>query len=237
MGTANSDNATAGSLGSPRNDGNQVKANYMPLGIDRRHTLVANAVWGLPRASLGRLANAVLNDWQLAGVFTAGSGAPYTVGYSIPGVTAKNLTGAEGIESARIVITGDPGSGCTKDPYKLFNTAAFTTPQVSSIGLESGLNYMRGCADRTLNLSLSRSVQLGKGRKVELRIDAFNALNSTIFSGRNATLNVTSLSNSTPTNLAEDANGNLIPANIRGFGAVTSVAAARTVQLLARFQF
>ena len=69
------------------------------------------------------------------------------------------------------------------------------------------------------------------------RIDAFNALNTTIFNARNNTLNVVSLTNPTATNLAEDSNGNLIPANIRGFGAVTGVAAARTVQLLARFQF
>jgi hypothetical protein len=76
---------------------------------------------------------------------------------------------------------------------------------------------------------------VGASRRLELRIDAFNALNTTIYTGRNATLNVTSLTNPTPTNLATDANGNIT--NIRGFGAVTGVAAARTVQLLVRFQF
>ena len=237
MGTASVDNATVGAVGAPRNDANQKRANYMPLNIDRRHTLVANFVWGLPKVGLGSLGNAALNGWQLSGIFRAGSGAPYTVGYSIPGITAKNLTGAEGLESARIVINGTPGSGCSGDPYRQFNTGAFTTPQPGSIGLESGLNYLRGCADHTLDLSLSRIIRVGNGRRLELRIDAFNALNTTIFNARNNTLNVASLTNPTATNLAEDSNGNLIPANIRGFGAVTGVAAARTVQLLARFQF
>jgi hypothetical protein len=235
MGTALIDNAIVGVLGAPRNDANQKKANYMPLNTDRRHTLVANVVWGLPHVSLNRYADAVLNDWQVAGVLRAGSGAPYTIQYSIPGITARNLTGAEGLESARIVITGDPGSGCSSDPYRQFNVSAFTTPSTGSIGLESGLNYMRGCADRTVDLSLSRSIRAGGSRRLELRIDAFNALNTTIYSGRNSTLNVASLTNPTPTNLAKDANGNIT--NIRGFGAVTGVAAARTVQLLARFQF
>jgi hypothetical protein len=208
----------------------------MPLDYDRRHTLVTNFVWVLPGVSSKPLGVA-LNGWQLSGVFTAGSGAPYTVSYSIPGITARNLTGAQGLESARVVLTGDPGSGCSKDPYKQFNTSAFTSPQSNSIGLESGLNYMRGCADHTLNLSLSRSVEVGRGRRFEVRIDAFNALNSVIITNRNAVLNVTSLTNATPTNLAEDASGTLIPANIRGFGAVTGVAAPRTMQLTARFQF
>jgi Carboxypeptidase regulatory-like domain len=236
MGTSSTDLPAAGIIGAPRNDANQKKANYMPLDFDRRHTLVTNFVWVLPGVS-NKTLGAALNGWQLSGVLTAGSGAPYTVSYSIPGITARNLTGAQGLESARVVLTGDPGSGCSKDPYKQFNTSAFTTPQSGSLGLESGLNYMRGCADHTLNLSLSRSVQVGRGRRFEVRIDAFNALNSVIITNRNAVLNVTSFTNSTPTNLAEDASGNLIPANIRGFGAVTGVAAPRTMQLTARFQF
>ena len=96
---------------------------------------------------------------------------------------------------------------------------------------------MRGCADHTLNLSLSRHIPVAAGRELEVRIDAFNALNSVIFTNRNTTLNVASLANPTPTNLAEDATGTLIPANIRGFGAVTGVANPRTMQLTVRFTF
>jgi len=51
----------------------------------------------------------------------------------------------------------------------------------------------------------------------------------------NSTLQVRSLADPTPTNLATDAAGNVI--NPTGFGAVTAVAAAREVQLLVRLQF
>jgi len=236
MGTSSQDLPAAGSIGAPRNDANQKAANYMRLDYDRRHTLVANFVWAMPGVS-NRTLGAIVNDWQLSGVFTTGSGAPYTISYSIPGVSAQNLTGAVGLESARVVINGDTGSGCSSDPYQQFNTGSFTIPSTGSVGLESGLNYMNGCADRTMNLSLSRNVPVGKGRAIAFRIDMFNAFNSVIYTGRGTTLNVVSLTNPTPTNLARDAAGNQIPANIRGFGAVTNVANARSVQLTARFTF
>jgi hypothetical protein len=240
MGTSSADlpiMTNVNAVGGQRNDGNNKKANYAPLSIDRRHTLVTNFVWQLPAAHVSRAVNAVINDWQLSGVFRAGSGAPFTVGYSIPGVTSKNLTGAEGIESARIVINGDPGSGCSGTTYKEFNTAAFTIPQPGSIGLESGINYMRGCADHTLDLSVSRTFRVTKTQRLEVRFDAFNALNTVILSSRNATLNVASLTNATPTNLPYDASGNFVFANRTGFGAATGADAPRTMQVLVRFQF
>jgi hypothetical protein len=158
--------------------------------------LVTNFVWLLPVVSNNTAAVAVLDDWQLSGTFTAGSGAPYTASYSTPGVTARNLTGAQGLDSARIVIAGDPGSGSSSDPYKHFNSGKTT---------------------------------------FEVRVDAFNALNSIIITNRNAVLNVARLTNPITRNLATDENGNLVAANIRGFGAVTGVAAPRTMQLTARF--
>ena len=50
--------------------------------LDRRpHIIKANGVWGLPRApeSFGRAVGFILNDWQLAGVLTAGSGTDATI--------------------------------------------------------------------------------------------------------------------------------------------------------------
>ena len=78
--------------------------------------------------------------------------------------------------------------------------------------------------------------------KFEIRLDAFNALNHTQFDGINTTLNVTSLTNSTATNLADskvivNANGTINRAPLTGFGAVTSVRPPRNMQLSARFQF
>jgi Carboxypeptidase regulatory-like domain len=224
-------------IGMPRTDGeeNQRKANYMPLSTDRRHTLVGNFIWELPKTGKGGAVAAVADGWQLSGVYRAGSGTPYTITYSIPGTSVYTLTGTTRLESARVVINGNPGSGHSSDPYQQFNASAFTTPGINSLGLESGTNYFTQAPQNVLDLSISRIIPIAGTRRLEVRIDAFNALNSVNFTTVNNTLQVRSLTDPTPTNLAEDAAGNVI--NPTGFGAVTAVAPAREVQLLLRFQF
>ena len=224
-------------IGMPRTDGleNQRKANYMPLSTDRRHTLVGNFVWETPKLDRSGVVAGVLNGWQLSGVYRAGSGTPYTITYSIPGVSVYTLTGTTRLESARIVINGNPGSGHSSDPYKQFNTGAFTAPSINSRGLESGTNYMTQAPQNVLDLSISRKIPIGERRRLEIRLDAFNALNTVSFTTVNNTLQVRSLTDPTPTNLAMDAAGNVV--NPTGFGAVTAVAPAREVQLLIRLQF
>jgi hypothetical protein len=225
-------------IGMPRTDSeaNQRAANYMPLSTDRRHTVVANFVWKLPNAQVSNSVLAgVIHDWQVSGVYRAGSGAPYTVTYNIPGISPYTVTGTTRNESGRIVIVGDPGSGNNGDPYQQFNPAAFTTPKAGSIGLESGTNYLNYQPQNVLDLSLARFITFGGSRRLELRVDAFNALNSWQVTAVTTTLQVRSLTDPTPTNLSRDASGTLI--NPAGFGAVTAVSPARQIQLMARFHF
>jgi hypothetical protein len=222
-------------IGFPRNDGNQAQANYGPLDYDRRHNVIAQFVWELPKVKTGGVVAAILNDWQTSGVYRWVSGVPYTPTYSIPGISPYTLTGTQGLESARLVIVGYPGSGHSSDPYQQFNVAAFSTPKAGSIGLESGKNYLVGPPQNNLDLSLSKFIRFGKDRRLELRVDAFNALNHTQFLAINSTLNVRSYADPTPTNLAYDATGKLV--NPSGFGTVASARPAREIQLLARFQF
>jgi hypothetical protein len=224
----------------------QDQANYQITGTDRTHVVKANAVWRLPRlptnGPVTSAIGAVINDWQLSAVFTGGSAAPYTVGFGYQGgIGAVNLTGTPNY-NARIVIVGDPGKGCSKDPTRQFNTAAFAGPQPGSLGLESGLNYMRGCPDHTTDLAISRNIRTGGGRQLQLRAEVYNVFDTVIFTGRNSTMSIASLATaSTAVNLPYDANGNVIPANVipksAGFGVVNNSAAARSVQAQIRFSF
>ena len=103
-----------------------------------------------------------------------------------------NLTGSP-TYPARIVITGDPGSGCSSDDqYRQFNTGGFTGPQVGSVGLESGVNYMVGCPDHTVDLALQRTFRAGGARRLTVRLDVFNAFNAVIFNARQTTLQLNS---------------------------------------------
>jgi hypothetical protein len=235
LGTVSADLPNITLIRAPRSDENQHSANYGPLDFDRRHVFVTNFVWDLPRVGRRGVVGGVLNDWQLSGVYRWHTGEPYTISYTVPGTSAYTLTGTQQIEGARVVITGDPGTGHTNDPYRMFNASAFTAPRPGSIGLESGVNYMNRAPVNNLDLSLARRFSLGGIRRLELRIDAFNALNHTQFLDINTTLAVRGLTDPTPTNLPYDENGQLV--NPTGFGAVTSVRPSRQVQLLARLQF
>ena len=89
----------------------------------------------------------LLNDWQLSGILTAGSGARYDITYSHQnGGSSVNLTGSPSYP-AMIRIVDDTGKGCSDNQHGQFNVAAFAGPQTGSLGLESGRNYMAGCPD------------------------------------------------------------------------------------------
>jgi hypothetical protein len=212
----------------------------------RRHLVKGNFVWSFPNvwthaSGMEHFVGLLSNDWQLAGVLTAGSGAPYTIGYQYASGGANvNLTGSPSY-AARVVINGATGSGCSSNQYQQFNTSAFSGPLPGSNGLESGLNYMTGCPDHTLDLSLSRTIQLGHGRSVTLRADAFNAFNVLVYSASQVTMQLPSPTNQTLTNSQFLPDGTLNPARVlprnAGFGGVTAAQPMRTMQLQVRFGF
>ena len=210
------------------------------------HTMKANFVWDLPdvksSGSALRALGVIVNDWQLSGIWTASTSAPYQIAFSYQsGGSNVNLTGSADY-AARVRVVGDPGSGCSDDIYRQFNTAAFQGPLVGSLGLESGNNYVKGCFQSVLDLSIARNIRLPKGRTIQLRVEMFNTPNAAIVTGRNTTMNLANPSDPvTITNLPFDANGNLIDSRSRprdaGFGVATTYLSPRTVQAQIRFQF
>jgi hypothetical protein len=110
-----------------------------------------------------------------------------------------------------------------------------------SVGLESGNDYARSCFQSTTDLAIARTIRLGGGRSVQLRVDLFNAFNQAAITGRNTTINFVSATDSTIRNLPFDDAGNVIDSRSRprgaGVGVATAYQAPRTVQLQARFSF
>ena len=223
------------------------EANYHLANDDRTHAFRTSLVWDLPNMQAGggmgrRTVAGILNDWQLSAVARVESGTPYDVGFSYAGgIGAAVLTGTPNY-NARIVMTGDPGSGCSDDPTRQFNTSVFQGPQPNSLGLESGLNYLRGCAVKKMDLALARLFNVGRGRQIQLRAEVYNVFNTVSFTGRATNAEFASLTtNSTVTNLPYDANGNAIgnrrlPSSA-GFGVVTAAEPMRSMQLQIRFRF
>ena len=142
---------------------------------------------------------------------------------------------------ARTIIVGDPGSGCSDDQYRQFNVSAVAAPSYGSVGLESGRNYMIGCANKILDLSLARTIRLGGSRQLQFRVDAFNALNTVIYNNRNASINWQTPTNLTVNNSQTLPDGSLAPNRLlprnAGFGAATGAENMRSFQGMIRFQF
>jgi hypothetical protein len=209
---------------------------------NRAHTARLNAVWDLPNLRLGpSVLQYIVNDWQVAGVESLGSAAPYdaTFSYNSNGGNV-NLTGSPSY-AARVRIVGDPGSGCSSNQYAQFNVAAFAGPQTGSVGLESGRNYLAGCPDHTLDLAVSRNIKVGGGRVAQFRLDMFNALNTVVYNSRQNQLQLNSPTDPTVRNSQFLADGSLDPKRVKpqdaGFGAVRGAQAMRTMQAQIRFQF
>jgi hypothetical protein len=212
--------------------------------IAQNNIMKGSAIWQLPAFSGKGGASGVLaalaRDWQISGIWTGVSGTAYNVTQAYSSGSAINLTGSADF-SPRVVIIGDTGSGCSKDPYRQFNTAAFAGPVVGSVGLESPNGYLRGCFVSTFDLSLARNIRFG-GVNIQIRLDAFNVLNAAAITGVNASMTLT---NTTPTatvsNLPFDAAGNLIanrslPSNA-GFGVANAYQNPRKIQAQIRFVF
>jgi hypothetical protein len=223
----------------------------------QRHLFKANWVWDLPKLPTSnsglKAIGYVLNDWQLSGLFTGGSGNRYDLTYSYVNNGGNvNLTGSPDY-GARIVYTGDPGKGCTSNQYGQFNVNAVTGPQYGSVGLESGRNVMVGCPDHTFDMAVARNIRLGGGRNFQIRLDAFNVFNTYVINNRNNSIQFTSPTDLTVRNAQYNADGTLVanrltPRNA-GFGAATAAQNRgpdgayntgnynRTVQIAFRFQF
>ncbi len=99
----------------------------------------------------------------------------------------------------------------------------------------------RGCADKTVDLSLARTIRLGGSRQLQFRVDAFNAFNVAIINARSTTITYNDPVNRVVQNPQYNADGSLNTARLTprtaGFGAATGAQNMRNFQAMIRFQF
>jgi hypothetical protein len=207
------------------------RINYSYTDYDRPHNFVVNAVYQVPKLVDNKAAGALINDWQLSGIYRWNSGRPYTVGATVSGY---DLTGGTDV-TARVALTCNPGGGSSGDPYKQFDTSCFKAPGMGSKGDESARFLMHLPSINNVDMSISKSFKFYKTTKFEIRADAFNALNHTQFTTVNSTANFAGPGSTTITNLPYDSTGKLV--NINGFGTISGVAPPRTIQVMGRFSF
>src|SRR6266481_2103811 len=146
------------------------------LACDIRHRFALSAVYNVPSLGKSGFAHAVTKDWRISAIFQAQSGFPFTISVFGDTANAGTLLGENPI---RANYTGQPvfGPG-THTAASWFNTAAFATPAAFAFG-NVGRNSIYGPGMQTLDLALQRELAITEKMKLQIRAEAFNALNHT----------------------------------------------------------
>lgn len=183
---------------------------YGPSANDIPHRVTLSAVWELP-VGHGKLARHwsrhVLGGWSLGVLALAQSGSPFSV------TTQTNTSNAFSAGALRADLLRDPRlDGDQRTLARWFDTEAFAQPAPFTFG-NGGRGILRGDATFTVDLSVLKNVRIAGRRLLQLRVEAFNALNHPNFGLPGHTLGAP------------------------GFGIVSGAGPARTIQLGARFVF
>ncbi|HKU75990.1 MAG TPA: carboxypeptidase regulatory-like domain-containing protein [Pyrinomonadaceae bacterium] len=144
------------------------------LSCDVRHRFALSMVYGIPALKKSGFVNKVTKDWRLSAIYQAQSGFPFTISVFGDTANAGTLLGENPI---RANLTGQPvfdANSRTADRW--FNTAAFATPPAFTFG-NVGRNTVYGPGRQTLDLALQREFAMTETIKVQVRAEAFNALN------------------------------------------------------------
>jgi hypothetical protein len=196
---------------------------YAPVPWDRTHTLVANWVWDLPRATRlinNKLVGWAFNNWQASGVTSFISGVPTGVALSLS--DGANLTG--GGDGGTVRMNGVAVLPKDQRTFtRFFNTSVFSRPLVGDrgSGAAASLYAFRGPGINNWNMSFSKKFSFKEKVSLQFRGELYNIFNHTQFNSVNTT--ATFAANGTQTNSA--------------FGQLTGTEGARSMQFTLRLVF
>ena len=178
--------------------------------LDRPHVLIANWIYELPflRERSG-WASRALGHWEITGVCQFQSGSPFSVRSN------DDFAGVgPGSGNQFWNLVGDPTIAQT--PFTTtaawFNPAAFARPAAGTFGVQPR-NALRNPHTWNLDMGLRKKVPIHGNQRLELRVEAFNALNHPNWA--NASSNPTSGS----------------------FGFITDKTGERVIQLATKYSF
>jgi hypothetical protein len=169
----------------------------------------------------------ITDNWQLSGIFSIQSGAPFNPGGPNVSGTAPDYTGTPDT-GARVLVVGDPMKDVPAGLY--FNPNAFAVPATGTnittavLGnLQGGAGVMRLPHITNLDATISKFFPIfGERRGLKLQFQGYNVFNTAEFSG-------------VGTGMQWDATGKLI--NQPSVGVFNGTLPARILAIGARFEF
>jgi hypothetical protein len=184
---------------------------YGPTDFDRRQRIVLSYVWQIPGPQFGgKVAKALLGDWQTNGIIQAQSGQEFTI-------TAGKDQSQTGLGGDRGVLVsqstyGSGACGSSAPCVPFLNPGAFALPAIGAFG-NVGKGALTGPKLVNWDLGVFRNFPVRERFMFQLRGEYFNVLNHPNFG-----LPVSAISSG-------------------GFGSITSAADPRIAQLALKMTF
>ncbi|MBA2303163.1 MAG: TonB-dependent receptor, partial [Acidobacteria bacterium] len=174
-------------------DRRNIRGDRGNSGFDRRHRLVAHALLDLPFGNErrwfagGDLLGNIFSGWQVSGIVSIQSGAPFDVTIVDP---TNRLGVTPGSSAWRPDVIGNPRlPHPTTDAW--VDSAAFAVPQNPDGTYRYGnlgRNSLRGPGYFSVDAALTRDFRVGRARRLQLRWEMFNATNHPSYGLPNADL-------------------------------------------------
>ena len=194
------------------------EATWAPSAFDVRHNFIASYNYSLPFERVFHAENGWTKGWAISGITRLSSGFPVTL-YND---TDSSLLGTfgNGVNNHGLDTPGyTPGCDLTinHDPAKgdAFNTTCFSIPPAGQLG-NAPRRFFYGPGIINTDLTLLKSVSIGKGHAVQFRLETFNLFNTAQFYG------------------AGSVDGNVSSST---FGQIVRAAPPRLVQLAVKYSF
>ncbi len=149
--------------------------------FDHRHRFVGNFTYALPGwGGPNRVVRSLAADWQVSGIVTLQSGAPFTVNL---GTDRANIGSGP---AQRPDVSCDPNRGGAQTPEQWFNTGCFSLQAPFTFG-NSGRNTVLAPGYGDVDMTLQKTAVLSNGVRFQFRWDVFNVLNRANFDVPNRT--------------------------------------------------
>jgi Carboxypeptidase regulatory-like domain/TonB-dependent Receptor Plug Domain len=197
--------------------------------LDRRHMFTFNTVYSLPSfKNMGRVANAVLGDWQFNAIGSFLGGAPIDVFYSNGG---NNIAGiAESPVGSGFRPDMVPGVPIyirdSSDKATILNPAAFALPGAGRFG-SLGRGAIRQPRTETIDFAIVKNWRARERYGIQFRTEMFNVFNHTNFNQFSNNLDIQTLA-------ASPTFGQSLSTS---FGTATAALRSREIQFGLKFTF
>ena len=233
-----------------RAEGKSISAQDIP------HRFTATALYDLPFFKSGSgFLRTVLGGWNIGGIYSYQSGTPFTVTnpFDTVGTGGGVLSNADlGAPFQLLDARANDGRAFNIDAFRrigapISDTAcapALCVPANDPRRFIMSRDFRRGSAGfnqfrlgnniNNVDLILAKNTRIGERMNLELRFEAFNALNHTQFTTVDLNLGTTATCTAAPGAVI---NGDCGRASNPNFGKYTGARESRVIQLGARFQF